>query len=215
MLRRLAVASVALSAAACAGSRSRDAAAEASRRRPPRRRAAHHQPAHFDLATCSPRELSCPSRRTSRASVGALVATRPQVLECLVDPKNRGPAAEHQVTVKTTVDATRATRTPSPGENLTPEGTACIAEGARRARAAGAAAPRARRRWTAESGVPATGRALAAVTHGHQRGLSDFAGAPARGARLCDCYADYKDSAPPMLTAALELPRRRKPTPRR
>ena len=119
MLRRLAVASVLLTAA-CAGQqkprrrrrcrachRRSGCASPTSRLRPGRL-----LPARADAAASPPTRASC---------VGALLSARPQVMECLVDPKNRGPAATTKVTVKTTVTDQGATHAVT-GENLTPEG---------------------------------------------------------------------------------------------
>src|SRR5712692_4696848 len=47
---------------------------------------------YFDLANCSPRSLNISAPVTQPTVVGFLIAARPQILECLVDPKSRGPA---------------------------------------------------------------------------------------------------------------------------
>src|SRR5512143_2611806 len=86
MLRRLAVASV-LFTAACAGPQKQETAAKQAAPVQERLRITN-QPA-FDVATCHPRQLTLPQPPNQAAIIGALVSARPQVMECLVDPKNR------------------------------------------------------------------------------------------------------------------------------
>lgn len=80
----------------------------------------------FDIAYCHPGTgVPMPATATAPGLIGALLTTEPLVLECLVDPANRGEAAETVVTLTTTVDATGATHDAT-GENLTDAGRACI-----------------------------------------------------------------------------------------
>ncbi len=80
---------------------------------------------YFDLANCSPRSLNITAPVNQATVVGFLVAARPQILECLVDPKTRGPANDTRVFVDSTVGDGRSEHKVT-GENLTPDGEACI-----------------------------------------------------------------------------------------
>ncbi|QSQ24716.1 hypothetical protein JY651_07145 [Pyxidicoccus parkwayensis] len=201
MLRRLAVASFALTAA-CAGQQKTDAAAGGKSVPTEERVRITNQPP-FDLISCFPRELKMPEHNSQGVVLGALLAARPQVLECLVDPKNRGPAEATKVSVKTTVTDQGATHAIT-GENLTPEGTACIQKvldtQVQPAALAKGAQP-------VEATIPFehTATGLNSVKFGINEG-SDFTGA----VRLaqpswCDCYANFKDKVPPALTAKVKL----------
>src|SRR4051812_15473449 len=121
MLRRIAIASV-IFTAACAGQQK--PAGSAAPTTVQEKMRITNQPV-FDVAYCHPRDLALPQPPNQGILVGALVSTRSQVMECLVDPKNRGPAASTKVTVKTHVTDAEATHT-IVGENLTPDGQKCI-----------------------------------------------------------------------------------------
>jgi hypothetical protein len=78
----------------------------------------------FDLAACGPRELSL-TGVTDVGLTGVLLAARPMVQECLVNPAHRGSASDTQGKVKTTVSE-EGTKHEVTATNLTPEGQACI-----------------------------------------------------------------------------------------
>ncbi|HZI16843.1 MAG TPA: hypothetical protein VE153_41130, partial [Myxococcus sp.] len=123
MLRRLAVASV-LFTAACAGQQKPDAAQGANKPTSTEERVRiGNQPA-FDVASCFPRELSLPAANQG-VLVGALLTTRPQVMECLVDPRSRAGGETTKVTVTASVTDQAGAHTVT-GENLTPEGQQCV-----------------------------------------------------------------------------------------
>ena len=52
----------------------------------------------FDVAVCHPRALELPQPPNQGILVGALVSTRTQVMECLVDPKSRAGGETTKVT---------------------------------------------------------------------------------------------------------------------
>jgi hypothetical protein len=79
----------------------------------------------FDVATCFPQKPTVPLPVSTEALTGALLAAGPSVMECLVDPKHRGPAKKTKVVVDSTFDAGKVTNKLS-GDNLTPDGIACI-----------------------------------------------------------------------------------------
>lgn len=200
MLRRLAVASV-LFTAACAGQQKPDAAQGANKPTSTEERVRiGNQPA-FDVASCFPRELSLPAANQG-VLVGALLTTRPQVMECLVDPKNRGAAAKTVVTVKSTASETGVTHAIS-GENLPPPGQQCVqgvVDGIKWQPLAKGAKPE-ETTTTFEHDTASS----AAVTFGLNEG-SDYSGAIRLAQKgWCDCYANFKTAAPPVLTAKLTL----------
>lgn len=202
MFRRLAVAAFALSAAACAGKQQAPAEGAAPVSKETRSRL--NNLTYFDLANCAPRELNVPKPANQPGIIGAVVATRPQVLECLVDPNNRGPAETTTVKVNSTVDQTAAKHAVT-GDNLTPAGTACI-EKVLNERVALEPLPAGAQPVTAESGFQHVAGRSPSVTMG-LNAASDIAGILRLAApSFCECYADYKDTVPPSLKAALDLP---------
>src|SRR5262245_29201066 len=56
----------------------------------------------FNVATCQATPTAIPVS-TEETVTGALANSRPLILECLVDPKTRGPEKETTVVVDTTV----------------------------------------------------------------------------------------------------------------
>ncbi|HVG57590.1 MAG TPA: hypothetical protein VNA24_03490 [Hyalangium sp.] len=207
MLRRLAIASV-LVTAACAGQQKTgdDAAAAATVQE---RMRITNQP-YFDVALCHPKQLTLPQPPNQGILVGALVSTRPQVMECLVNPKHRGPAASTKVTVKTSVTDQAATHTIT-GENLTPEGQQCIQAVVNKAvqlqpLAQGTAPVEAETQFIHELNNSPS------ITFGINDG-SDFSGEVRLAQeQWCDCYAGFADKAPPVLTAKITL-KKASPTP--
>ncbi len=200
MLRRLAVASVVLTAA-CAGQQSKpDAQGGGQPTSTEERVRIGNQPA-FDVASCFPRELSLPQANQG-VLVGALLTTRPEVMECLVDPKNRGPAAKTVVTVKSTATDAGVTHAVS-GENLTPTGEQCVQAAVDKVKpqplAKGAKPEESTTTFEHDTASSAT------VTFGLNEG-SDYSGALRLAQKgWCDCYANFKTAAPPVLTAKLTL----------
>jgi hypothetical protein len=199
MLRRLAIASV-LVTAACAGQQKAVDSAQAASVQ--ERMRITNQPV-FDVALCHPRGLTLPQPPNQAILVGALISTRPQVMECLVDPKNRGPAATTKATVKTSVTDQAATHT-IVGENLTPEGQACIQAVVDKAvplqPLAKGAAP-----VTADAQFIHELNNSPAIVFGINEG-SDFSGhVRLAQEQWCDCYASYATQAPVTLTAKIKL----------
>lgn len=207
MLRRLAIASV-LVTTACASQQKGNAAAAAAATVQERMRITN-QP-YFDVSLCHPRQLTLPQPPNQGILVGALVSTRPQVMECLVNPKSRGPAATTKVTVKTSVTDQAATHTIT-GENVTPEGQQCIQAAVDKAvqlqpLAKGAAPVEAETQFIHELNNSPS------ITFGINEG-SDFSGEIRLAQeQWCDCYAGYADKAPPVLTAKITL-KKASPTP--
>jgi hypothetical protein len=199
MLRRLAFASFVFTAA-CAGQQKPPPAQQAA---PVQERLRiTNQPA-FDVASCQPRQLTLPQPPNQAALTGALVAARPQMLECLVDPKNRGEAPSTKVVVKSTVTPEGGSHAVS-GENLTPAGTQCIQSVVDKqipltALPAGAQPVEGTTDFTHEAGTSPT------VKFGVNEG-SDFSGHVRLGqATWCECYAGFTSQTPAMLTARIKL----------
>ncbi len=203
MLRRLAVASVVFTTA-CAGTQKPDTAGATAAQAAPvqERQKITNQPA-FDVATCHPRQLTLPTLPNQAVIIGALVSARPQVLECLVDPKNRGPGQSTKVTVKTTVDTTGGKHAIT-GDNLSPSGTQCVQAMVDKlapmaALPAGAQPVEAQTEFVHEVGNSPT------VTFGINEG-SDFSGNIRLGQTTwCDCYTSFTNTPPPLLTARIKL----------
>lgn len=158
----------------------------------------------FDLANCSPRSfrLTPPIHRAALA--GYILAARPQILECLVDPENRGPNGHTQVLIKTSA-GDRGTEEQIRGENLTSAGEACIRS--------------ALDRWTAASALSSPGETVVVETEFRHsvevdsavdRGLLDEASQAAAKIRLaegawCDCFAPWAHKAPRTLRCRVKL----------
>ncbi|MFY0524077.1 hypothetical protein ACN28I_13205 [Archangium gephyra] len=198
MMRRIAIASVLL-AAGCAGQQ------QAQKKGPTtteeRLRITNQPP--FDVAVCQPKSLTLPNPTNQGILVGALLTTRPEVMECLVDPKSRGEAESTRVVVKTTVNEQGGTHAIT-GENLTPEGTACIQKVVD-ARVPLTALPKGAQPVESESTFVHEVGNSASVKFGLNPG-SDFSGA----VRLaqpswCECYAPFTTKAPPQLKASVDL----------
>src|SRR4051812_37740247 len=79
---------------------------------------------YFDLVNCAARAMDVPRPINKEGVTGFLVAARPQVMECLVDAKNRGPEKATKAQVTTSVTEAGVEHKVS-GENLTPEGQKC------------------------------------------------------------------------------------------
>jgi hypothetical protein len=199
MLRRLAVASVIITAACASqqkpGGPSQPTTVEERLR-------ITNQP-YFDVALCHPRQLTLPQPPNQGLLVGALVSTRSQVMECLVDPKNRGPGDTTKAIVKTSVTEQAAAHTVS-GENLTPEGQQCIQavvdkQVPLQPLSKGAQPVEAQAEFVHEKNNSPT------VTFGINEG-SDFSGTIRLAQQQwCDCYASFTTQAPPSLTAKIKL----------
>jgi hypothetical protein len=174
---------------------------------------------YFDVATLFPAPPVVAGHATSEALLGVEVTARPVVMECLVDPRNRGPEQKTHVVVDAALADAGVTHQVT-GQNLTPAGTACI-EGALRT-------------WT--QGVPAlTAKNVAArdagsavkshLEYDHVVGVSpavvlgvneasDIAGA----IRLAlptwsDCFTAWKSAPPRLLRATVGAVRPKPVTP--
>ncbi|SEN24458.1 hypothetical protein SAMN05444354_13517 [Stigmatella aurantiaca] len=199
MLRRLAVASV-LVTAACAGQQ-KPAAGSAPVSKEERTRISN-QPS-FDVATCKPHPVTLLQPPNQVYLVGALISARPQIMECLVGPASRSGAESTQVTVKTRLTPTEAAHAVS-GTNLTPEGQKCIQDAINahvpvQPLAQGAQPLEATAEFIHERNNRTT------VTMGLNEG-SDFSAAVRLAQpQWCECYATYATQAPPLLNARIKL----------
>ncbi|ATB32395.1 hypothetical protein [Melittangium boletus] len=201
MMSRLAITSLlAAAAAGCAGQQqAQTGGAPISKEE--RLRITNQSP--FDVAVCKTQAPALSQPANQGILVGALLASRPQVMECLVDPKSRGTAETTRLVVKTTVNEQGGSHVIS-GENLTPEGIACVQK-------------------LVDTRVPLTPLAKGAApvesesTFVHEAGNSpsvrfglnpgsDFSGnVRLAQAQWCDCYAGYETKAPPTLRANVDL----------
>jgi hypothetical protein len=197
LLRRIAVASAVLTTAACAPLQKGTKAAPAEPIR-----ITNQIP--FDIAVCQPSPVGpMPLPTDPNILVGALMATRPSVMECLVAPTSRGAEQTSRVLVKAraTDQETQHTLT---GVNLTPEGEACVRKAVEAAvplkvLPKGAAPVSAEVEFVHEQG-----RSLS-VTLGTNV-PSDYSGAVRLGQpQWCDCYAPFATQVPPTLEATVQL----------
>ena len=206
MMRRIAIASV-LAVTGCAGMQ------EAQKPAGPtttEERMRITNPPPFDVAVCQPKALTLPQPANEGVLVGALLSTRSEVMECLVDPKSRGEAENTRVVVKTTLNDQGGTHAIT-GENLSPEGTACIQKVVD-TRVPLTALPAGAQPVTSESTFLHEVGGSASVKFGINPG-SDFSGT----VRLaqdswCECYAPFGTKIPPQLKATVDL-KKGTPTP--
>jgi hypothetical protein len=199
MLRRLAVASAVFALAACAPIQKQGAGAAATAAQDTER--VSNQLA-FDVASC-PQPMQLPANITPNVLVGAMLAARPAVMECLVAPTSRGPAKSTKVLVKLSVNDQGGKHTVT-GDNLSAEGQACIQK-ALETLIPLAALPKGSAPVSAEGDYSyEQGRSLG-VTLGESVG-SDYSGAVRLGqAQWCDCYGPFTTTVPPTLTASVRL----------
>jgi hypothetical protein len=201
MMRRIAIASVLLAASGCATQESAQKKASGPTTKEERMRITNQAP--FDVSVCQTKSTALPQPANQGILVGALLAARPQVMECLVDPKSRGEADTTRVVVKTSVTDQGGTHAVS-GENLTPEGTACIQK-AVDAAAPLTALPKGAQPVASESTFVHEAANSPSVRFGINPG-SDFSGAVRLAQPTwCDCYAGFGNKAPPLLKANVEL----------
>jgi hypothetical protein len=165
---------------------------------------------YFDVATVAPTPPSLARRPDRDALLGVELAARPVLLECLVDPKNRGPEkATHVVVDATTTDT--GVEHHITGTNVTASGAACL-ENALKA-------------WT--KGLPTGPGApveshleidhLAGVNPAVVLGVND-ASDVAAAVRLAlpgwgECFAEWKNAPPRLLRANLKAARAKDASP--
>lgn len=163
---------------------------------------------YFDVATLSATPPAIAGRVGNDALLGVELCARPLVLECLVDPRNRGPEKKTHVVVDATI-AEAGVDHQVTGANLTPAGAACIEAALRRFTQASPAL----RARNADAGVKShleiedvVGVGPAVVLGVNE--ASDIAGAvrlalPGWG----DCFADWQSTPPRPLKAKLRAVR--------
>ncbi|HZX00678.1 MAG TPA: hypothetical protein VFF45_00380 [Bacilli bacterium] len=167
-----------------------------------------------DVGICYPSPPAAPEAINADVITGLLVAARPQIMECMVDPRHRGQETETRVSIKTTVGGGKVEHAVS-GQNVTPPGQECIRGALDRYLAAVPG-------WAAKAAAvttPVTGEAQVA----HKAGVSpsvkfgineasDVTGA-VRIAQptWCDCYADWKAAPPRALEATIKVTQAGKP----
>jgi len=160
-----------------------------------------------DLGVCFQQAPALPEKINAEVLTGVLVAARPFVMECLVDPKSRGPADETSLALKTTLSGGKLAHAIT-GQNVTPAGEQCIKAAVDRF---AATAPDWEKKAQAATSVNAEVqyKHIASVMPSVKMGVSeasDVAGAIrlAQGS-FCDCYAPWKDADPVLLKAQVKL----------
>jgi hypothetical protein len=165
---------------------------------------------YFDVASVTAAPPALARRPGTEGLLGLDMAARPALLECLVDPRNRGGEKATHVVVEATI-AGEAVQHKVSGTNLTPAGVACM-EGALKA-------------WTKD--VPA-GAGAPAASHmelDHVVGVHPAVGIGngdasdlAAAVRLAlpgfgECFAGWKSAAPRTLHATLRAAKPRDASP--
>ncbi len=166
---------------------------------------------YFDLANCYPRPVQLASPVTEAALIGFVVAARPQVMECLVDPKSRGSANDTRVFVDASVGEA-GTDFKVTGENLTPEGAACVQSALERwAAAHPAMSPKGGSARAKGSSISKrtefqhAANVSPSVTWGRNE-ASDHAGKIRLAERdWCECLGPWKTRAPRTILAKVRL----------
>jgi hypothetical protein len=161
-----------------------------------------------DIGICFSKPPALPDRLNGDVIVGLLVAARPAVMECLVDPKNRGAEDETTVTVKATVGGGKLAYAIS-GKNTTSSTETCI-RGALDKFTGSIADLQTK---VASTQGNASGEAqylhIVGAMPGVKLGVnevSDVAGTIRLAhASLCDCYAGWKDAEPQTLKATVKV----------
>ncbi|MBK9258550.1 MAG: hypothetical protein IPM54_01815 [Polyangiaceae bacterium] len=162
-----------------------------------------------DLAVCFPKAPALPDKINKSVLTGLLVSSQPLVMECLVDPKHRGPADATEFTIESTLEGGKLTHKVT-GTNLTPDGEKCIGAAVDRFVAS---APD----WSAKATATTTSvtaksfpfqhnaTSMPAVKMGTSE-ASDAAGTIRLAqSTFCDCYAAWKDSEPGELKASVKV----------
>ena len=200
MMRRIAIASLVL-AAGCATQQEAQKKQQGPTTTEERMRITNQPP--FDVAVCQQTAPTLPQPVNQGILVGAILAIRPEVMECLVDPKSRGEGTTTRAVVKTNVTDQGGAHAVT-GENLTPEGTACIQKVVD-ARVPVAALPKGAQPVQSESTFVHEAANSPSVKFGINPG-SDFSGAVRLGQTgWCDCYAGFATKTPLILKANVEL----------
>jgi hypothetical protein len=202
MLRRLAVASAVFTFTACAPVQKQGTGGEAAAAPASEDTVKVSNQVAFDIASC-PQAVTLPDNATPNALVGALKAIRPSVMECMVAPSSRGPAKTTNVVAKLSV-SDKETKATVAGDNLTPEGQACIQKTIEtliplKPQPKGFAPSLGEAEFVHEAGRSHS------VTLGESVG-SDWSAAVRLGQpQWCDCYAAFATTAPPLLRASIKL----------
>ncbi len=201
-LHRIAVATAVLAATACAPVQKQVDGSSSAAPSTPEIQVSNKIP--FDIAVCQPAPTATlPQPANPDILMGAMVTLRPYIMECLVPASSRGAQQQTRVVLKARVDEQGATHTVS-GENLTPEGQACIQK-IFESHVLLAPQPKGAAPASAEVDFAhQQGRSMA-VTPGPDSG-SDYSGAVRLGQpQWCDCYAAYAGQVPPVLKSRVVL----------
>lgn len=159
-----------------------------------------------DVGLCHSKAPAFGDTVNKEALTGLLVAARPHVMECFVDPASRGPERETELLIKTTFGAGGLEHAVS-GKNLTPSGEKCVVAAV--GRYLGGIAAFSTQKPASPISAEAQYRHVAGVSPtvklGQNEG-SDVAGTlRLQQSAWCDCYAEWKDVPPKTLQAKIKL----------
>ncbi len=159
-----------------------------------------------DVGLCHAKAPVLGDAINKEALTGLLVAARPHVMECLVDPAARGAERETELLLSTTFSASGFEHKVK-GKNLTPGGEKCVVDAI--GRYLGAIPAFSTIKPAAPVNAEAQYRHVAGVSPTVQLGQnegSDVAGTVRlKQSAWCDCYAEWKDVPPKTLQAKIKL----------
>jgi hypothetical protein len=127
------------------------------------------------------------------------------MLECLADPKHRGPAKDTSFKVATELNDAGAKHTIT-GENVTPEGRKCM-EGVLQASNVFVAQPKGTPPVTGELPLLHSAGAQPAVTFGTNAASDAVGNLRLAQNSWCSCYGDYKTAQAPLVKATVKFMR--------
>lgn len=203
MFRRSSIAVTVALALGCAGQKAATQGAEGQEGPKEQQQRIINQ-GYFDLATCYPRELQLPTPVNQAGLLGLLLAARPQTVECLVDPANRG--ASKETTVKIAANVTEAgAQFTATGDNLTEAGAQCIQSAVQKL-ARVEPLPKGAQPVTAEIEVHhMTGGTLPGVVFSNNEGSDIVGKARLATSQWCECFEGWKTDPPEVLSAHLTV----------
>lgn len=171
----------------------------------------------FDVAIFTLEPPAIPTRVNNDVLTGVESAARPLILECLVDPANRGTDSRTKVIIDAALTDAGVDHKVT-GQNLPPAGVTCIEEALKKWTAAAST-------LNAKAAIPAGAAVKSHVEFEHVTGVypsvtlgvneaSDIAGA----IRLAlpswaDCFTDWKSAPPRQLSATVKVARPKPPAP--
>jgi hypothetical protein len=157
----------------------------------------------FDLYNCFPRQIDVPSPANQAGLAALWAASQPQIQECLIDPKSRGPQDKTTAKVDMQVSDQGVQQNVS-GDNLTPDGQSCVQKVL-----ASAGQVKALPAGSKPVSLPLEAQHIVGQSPAVQMGLndvSDIAGTIRLSQKQwCECFQPYRASPPELLKAKIDV----------